>query len=93
MNERRRERLASFLEEELPHFFREEIKTEGAYLSIQYVEVIESGSRANIFVSVFPDNLRDEVAKELKKSENKASHFIRRRLGSKYSPQIRFQIK
>ena len=94
MNERRRERLASLLEDALPEFFRDECEMPtGAVVSILYVEIIESGSRANIFVSVWPDEARGGVAKELKMSENKATHFVRGRLGSKHAPQVRFLVR
>ncbi len=93
MNEKRRERLATLLQEALPEFFESEIeRLPGTLLSVLYVEVIESGTRANIFVSVFPDEAKAGIAKQLKISENKATHFIRRRVSSKYSPFIRFQL-
>jgi|GEM_PF-2888828 len=94
MNERRRERLASALEEDLPSFFQEECELlPGELVSILYVEIVESGAKANIFVSVFPDSARERVARELKMRENEATYFIRGRLGSKYSPVVRFHVR
>lgn len=91
MNERRRDRLATLLKEELPHFFVEECDLPtGSFVSVLYVEVLESGTRANIFVSIFPDTEKERVAKKLKISENKATHFVRQRIRSKYSPSIHF---
>ena len=93
MNERRRERLAAFIREALPTFFSEEVIREpGVFISIQHVEIPESGGKANVFVSVFPDTVEEGIAKALKMSENKATHFVRVRLKSKYSPTIRFQV-
>lgn len=93
MNERRRDRLSSFLKEILPIFFVQEVSLpKGSFISVLYIEIGESGSKANVFVSVFPDSLREMVAKELKISENKAAHFVRAHLKSKYSPSIHFFI-
>lgn len=93
MNERRRERLAAFLQEELPYFVQEQVPLpEGVFASILHVEIAESGTRANIFMSVFPDSAREGVAKELNLRENEATYFVRTRLRSKYSPVIRFHV-
>lgn len=94
MNERRKERLASFIEETLPEFFRTECALpEGVFISVVYIEPNEGASKVNVFVSVFPDALRDRVAEILKMSENKAKHFIRARIASKYSPAVSFHVK
>ena len=94
MNKRRRERLASALEEDLPLFFREECDfSSGELISILYIEIVESGAKANIFVSVFPDSAKEQVVRELKMRENEATSFIRARLGSKYSPVVRFHVR
>ena len=94
MKERRRDRLASFVREELPEFLRVEGDLpNGVVVSILHVEVIASASRANIFVSIFPDEQREEVAKVLKMRENEATHFLRGRLKSKHVPVIRFHVR
>lgn len=93
MNERRRGRLAAFLESELPHFFREEVEfPPNTFISIMHIEIKQSGQSAGVLVSVFPDTSTKRVAEILKKSENKATHFIRARLRTKYSPVIRFHV-
>lgn len=93
MKERRKERLAALIQEELPRFFRDELELEpGVFVSILYVETVKTGTKANVFVSIYPDTARVKVARELKISENKATHFIRKLVASKYSPAIRFQL-
>lgn len=93
MNERRRERLSAFIRDELAKFFQEGLELEpGVFISIQYVEVLKSASRANVFLSIFPDIRQYGVAKKLKILENKATRFIQDRLSSKHSPMIRFLI-
>ena len=48
--------MATVLKEELPQFFADECSLSlGTFVSILYVEVLESGTRANVFVSIFPD--------------------------------------
>jgi ribosome-binding factor A len=94
MIERRKERLASFVREVLPDFFRDECGlTPDIFVSILHVEPNEAASKVNVFVSVFPDSTRDKVAKVLKISENKAGHYIRGRISAKYSPAISFHVK
>ncbi len=93
MNERRRERTAAFVREVIPEFFQRECELlPGVFLTVLHVEVVESGVRANVFVSVFPDSAKEAVAKELDLRENKATQFIRMRLGTKYSPAVRFTV-
>ena len=93
MNERRRERLAAFVREEIAYFFQTELELPtGAFLSVLYVEVAETGSRANVFVSVYPPESKEGIAKILKLGENKATHYMRAKVRSKYSPVIHFQI-
>jgi ribosome-binding factor A len=93
MNERRNERLASFVRGALPDFFRDECALAlGTLVSIVHIEINEAGSRADVFVSVFPDEAHTSVAKELKIRENEANHFIRMQLRSKHSPLIRFHV-
>ena len=93
MKERRRDRIGTLVRDAVADFFLEEVSfPAGVLVSVAYVEVIESGSKANIFVSVFPDTAQEEVAKMLKMSENKASHFVRSRMRSKYTPVVRFML-
>ncbi len=94
MNERRRERLTAFLQEALGEFFLRECSfAPGVFVSVQYVDLNETASRAMIAVSVFPDDARDGVAEELKTRENEATHFVRQRLDNKYTPAIRFTVQ
>ncbi|MDA1335184.1 MAG: ribosome-binding factor A [bacterium] len=94
MNERRRERFSSLIEEELPMFFREVCELpKNSLVSILYVEVPMRAGKANVFVSVFPDEARDGVATELKMRENEATHYIRGRIKSKYAPAIHFFVR
>ena len=94
MNERRRERLAAFIREKLPEFFKVDCDFLGSsVVSILHVEVVSSGTRANIFLSVFPDETKEDVARRLKLCENKATHFLRGQLGSKYAPAVRFHVR
>ncbi|MEK7576735.1 MAG: ribosome-binding factor A [Patescibacteria group bacterium] len=94
MNERRRERLAAFVRESLPDFFRFECGFSNDILvSIIHVEPNEASSKVKVYVSVWPDDQRDAVANTLKMSENKAKHYIRARISSKYSPAVSFHVK
>ncbi|OGZ56145.1 MAG: hypothetical protein A3J04_00275 [Candidatus Ryanbacteria bacterium RIFCSPLOWO2_02_FULL_47_14] len=94
MKERRRERLASFIREELPDFFKQEFDVlVNVLISILHIEITESGARTDVFVSVFPDDHKEQVAKALKMRENKAAHFLRSRLRSKYAPAVRFHVR
>jgi ribosome-binding factor A len=94
MNERRKERLAAFLQEAIGEFFlRECAFAPGVFVSVQFVDLNETASRAMIAVSVFPDEARNGVAEELKTRENEATHFVRGRLDSKYAPLIRFTVQ
>jgi hypothetical protein len=93
MNERRRERLVSFLEDELPLFFRGELDlAPGVLVSIVLIDVKPSGGSAHISVTVYPDSEAVPVAEMLKKSENKAAHYIRTRLRTKYAPVVTFHV-
>lgn len=93
MNERRRERLAAYIKEIMPEFFAVHIEHgSDIFLSVLYVEVVASGTKANVFVSVYPDTAREGIAEKLKMSENIATRFVRTHLGSKYSPAIRFFV-
>jgi len=86
--------MASFVREAIPSFFQEECAfPKGVFVSVLHVEVVESGNRANIFASVFPDDAKEAVAKELDLRENEATRFMRRRLASKHSPVIRFYVR
>lgn len=94
MNERRRERISSFVRETIPYFFQEECAfPKGVFVSVLHIEVVKSGSRANVFASVFPDNAKEAVAKELHLRENEATRFMRGRIANKYSPAIRFHVR
>ncbi|MEK7643054.1 MAG: ribosome-binding factor A [Patescibacteria group bacterium] len=93
MNERRRERLSAVIKEILPAFFRQElILPNGVLISVLYAESMTSGTRVTVYVSIFPDNLRADIAKILEMSENRAAHFLRARLRTKYSPSIHFVV-
>ena len=93
MNERRRERLGAFVESALPHFFREELEVPaGTIISIVHVDVKTSGQSALVHVSVYPETHTDQVANMLKKSENKAAHYVRTHLRTKYAPVINFRV-
>ena len=93
MKERRREKLSALIQEIVSDFFSSELALpSGTLLSISYIELNDSGTKANVFTSVYPDEGRDGIANLLKMSENKATHFLRTRLQSKYSPVIRFRV-
>ena len=86
--------MSSFVREAIPDFFQAQcVFPKGVFVSILHVEVVESGSRANIFASVFPDEAKEAVAKELNLRENEATRFLRGRIASKYSPVIRFYVR
>ncbi len=94
MNEKRKERLAAFVREILPDFFRFDCGfANDVLVSIIHVEPNEASSKVKVYISVWPDDKRDEVANTLKMSENKAKHYIRERISSKYSPLISFYVK
>ncbi|MBI4121361.1 MAG: hypothetical protein HY470_00170 [Candidatus Ryanbacteria bacterium] len=78
----------------MPEFFREQCAFPAdALVSVLHVEVVESGSKANVFASVFPDEAKSAVARELKMRENEATRFVRERTASKYSPVVRFHVR
>ena len=86
--------MASFVRETNTDFFQEECAfPKGVFVSVLHVEVVESGSRANVFTSVFPDDAKEVVAKELGLRENEATCFVRRLVASKHSPVIRFHVR
>ena len=93
MNERRRERLASFVKAELAKFFKDELELPSEVLvSILSVTVSEGGGRASAVLSIYPSAQFEGVAKVIKKGENGATRYIRGRLASKYSPTIHFVV-
>lgn len=82
------------MQEALSEFFLRECSfAPGVFVSVQFVDLNETSSRAAISVSVFPDEARDGVAEELKTRENEATHFVRQKLDNKYTPAIRFSVR
>lgn len=87
------ERFSSFIQDELALFLREGLhEREGMFVSIVRVEPAPSGGRVDVWVSVWPDEERQRVAKELRLLENKAKAYLAQRLNRKYAVTVRFYV-
>lgn len=87
------ERLSSFIQNELAFFLREEVPfREGVLISLMRVEPAPSEGSVNVWVSVWPDEERGRVAKQLRLVENKARAYLAQRLNRKYAVTVHFYV-
>lgn len=87
------ERFSSFIQDELALFLHEALSyKEGVFVSLMRVEPAPSEGSVNAWVSVWPDEERDRVAKQLKLLENKARAYLTRRLNRKYAVTVHFYV-
>lgn len=87
------ERFSSFIQNELAFFLREEAPLkEGILVSLVRVEPAPSKGSVRAWVSVWPDEERARVAKQLRLLENKAKAYLAGRLNRKYAVAVHFQV-
>lgn len=87
------ERFASFFKKEMAFFLEKNLPiAEGGFVSVSDVFINESGNIAQVFVSVFPEELSSEVFKELKLLQKDARKFLASRLKRHKIPDIKFVL-
>lgn len=87
------ERFSSFIQNELALFLREALSCkEGVFVSLMRVEPAPSEGSVDAWVSVWPDEERARVAKQLRLLENKARTYLARRLNRKYAVTVHFYV-
>lgn len=69
----RDEQFVSFMKKEVAIFLdRNVARPEGSFFSVTHVAVDQSGARAEIFISIFPDSVVGDLMKTLKGYEGPA---------------------
>lgn len=87
------ERFSSFIQNELALFLHETLSyKEGVFVSLMRVEPAPSEGSVDAWVSVWPDEERAHVAKQLRLLENKARAHLARRLNRKYAVSVHFYV-
>ena len=87
------ERFSSFIQNELAFFLREKMHlNKGILVSLVRVESASSEGRIHAWVSVWPDEERERVAKQLQLLENKAKAHLAGRLNRKYAASVHFYV-
>ena len=82
-----------FNQNELVFLLREKIPLKkGILFSLVRVESASSEGRIHAWVSVWPDEERERVAKQLQLLENKAKAHLAGRLNRKYAASVHFYV-
>lgn len=87
----REEQFISFLEKETALFLdREAARPVGVFFSITKVVINQSGERAEIYISIFPDNQATAIFRELKQYEKETRAHMAELLRRRKIPQLLF---
>ncbi len=90
---RRRERIASLVAEEAARFIEEEVDVPaGAVATVTHVEIAPDGSRADIFVSLFPTAHIGIFQERMHRAERAFNVYMREALQMKKPPQMQFRF-
>jgi|SRR3989344_1684193 len=85
------ERLESYLKKELAFFLEKNLPiAEGGFVSVTKVFINEKADRADVFISVFPEELSAEVFVELKLMQKDVKRFLASRVKRHKIPNIKF---
>ena len=85
------ERLSSYIKKELAFFLEKNLPiAEGGFVSVTKVFINERADKAEVFVSVFPENLSAEVFVELKFLQKDVRRFLSSRIKRHKIPDIKF---
>lgn len=87
------ERFSAFIQNELALFLHEALPfKEGVFVTLMRVEPAHSEGSVSAWVSVWPDEERGRVAKQLRLVENKARAYLAQRLNRKYAVTVHFYV-
>jgi ribosome-binding factor A len=90
-SERRRQRIANVLKEEVARIlFREYDVPDEAFVTVTRVDLANDLEHADISISIFPDETAEKTLADLKRTTGLIQKILNRRLRMRPVPKIRF---
>lgn len=86
------ERFESFLKREISEFLQQNApRKESAFISVARVASEERSDKAEVFVSVFPENQTKEVFRQIKRMEKATRKYVSSKSRRQFIPEIIFK--
>lgn len=87
------ERFESFLKREISGFLQQNLPREsGVFVSVAKVISGEKSDKAEVFITVFPENHAKEIFVQIKRAENSVRKYISSRSSRQFIPKITFKM-
>lgn len=88
----KQERFGSFLKREISEFLQQNTpREESVFISVTRVASEERSDKAEVFVTVFPENQTKEVFRQIKRMEKATRKYISLRSRRQFIPEIIFK--
>ena len=90
MSQYKKERLESVLKSEISQIINKDIETHKAIVTITEIQISKKNETAKIGISIIPENKKNLVFEELKKSQGFIQRKLIKKINIHFVPQIDF---
>ena len=91
-NEFREERLNSSIKEIVGEFLEREVALAGTLLTVTRIIFKDNATRAQVFVTVYPESKEKETIKAIEKSLRSLRLFVKEKIKTRIIPFFEFRI-